>query len=370
MKLRKVLCMTALAAAVAFTGVPVSGAAGIVHAEEIQTANLDEILRQMYALYSAGDYASMSVLDVSPATEAYVDVILNSGSDRYILDLDGNTKAMLYVAPEGDWWWWYFGQMENNLRQGTGTTISIGSSSIETFTGSYIADFPSGAGKESVVFDSGAVFDISGSFQGEYLNGTYQVNSNWTSDDGTPHSSSLPITYANNHLQAVGGWELEIDRSADMFIDEYVFWNNNDIAFVDIEKEYELFAIGFDDDYYYYWAKAPESLASGLTIFKGNAAASALTSSATPAPETTVPVPTEPAAPAPEEVIVPETPVVPQTTVTPGTYTVERGDNLSKIAQKVYGDQNLWKKIYEANKDVIKSDYIIWANQVLIIPAL
>ena len=35
------------------------------------------------------------------------------------------------------------------------------------------------------------------------------------------------------------------------------------------------------------------------------------------------------------------------------TYTVVSGDNLSKIAKRYYGSANAWRRIYEANKDVI-----------------
>jgi nucleoid-associated protein YgaU len=35
------------------------------------------------------------------------------------------------------------------------------------------------------------------------------------------------------------------------------------------------------------------------------------------------------------------------------TYTVQKGDSLSKIAKHHLGDANAWKKIYEANKAVI-----------------
>jgi len=52
------------------------------------------------------------------------------------------------------------------------------------------------------------------------------------------------------------------------------------------------------------------------------------------------------------------------------TYTVERGDNLSKIAKKIYGDEKLWRVIYDDNSAVVKKDYIIYKNQVLIIPAV
>lgn len=38
------------------------------------------------------------------------------------------------------------------------------------------------------------------------------------------------------------------------------------------------------------------------------------------------------------------------------TYTVKSGDSLSKIAKNYYGDAMQWKKIYEANKDIIGSN--------------
>ena len=56
------------------------------------------------------------------------------------------------------------------------------------------------------------------------------------------------------------------------------------------------------------------------------------------------------------------------TVVSQGTYTVEANDNLCKIAEKVYGDRKAWKEIYKANP-TIKSDYVIYRGQVLVIPA-
>jgi nucleoid-associated protein YgaU len=50
------------------------------------------------------------------------------------------------------------------------------------------------------------------------------------------------------------------------------------------------------------------------------------------------------------------------------TYTVVKGDNLSKIATSVYGNANKWRTIYEANKDVIKDPNLIHPGQVLKIP--
>lgn len=52
-----------------------------------------------------------------------------------------------------------------------------------------------------------------------------------------------------------------------------------------------------------------------------------------------------------------------------GTYTVVRGDNLSKIAKAQYGDSSKWVVIYNANKDIIKNPNQIWPGQVLVIPA-
>ena len=40
----------------------------------------------------------------------------------------------------------------------------------------------------------------------------------------------------------------------------------------------------------------------------------------------------------------------------PQSYTVQKGDSLSKIAKKHLGDGNAWRKIYEANKALIGED--------------
>jgi nucleoid-associated protein YgaU len=50
------------------------------------------------------------------------------------------------------------------------------------------------------------------------------------------------------------------------------------------------------------------------------------------------------------------------------TYTVVKGDSLSKIAKREYGDAREWRKIYEANKDVIDDPDLIEVGQSLIIP--
>ena len=52
----------------------------------------------------------------------------------------------------------------------------------------------------------------------------------------------------------------------------------------------------------------------------------------------------------------------------PRTHTVVAGDNLSKIAKKFYGDANKWKRIFEANRDILKNPDLIHPGQVLKIP--
>lgn len=55
-------------------------------------------------------------------------------------------------------------------------------------------------------------------------------------------------------------------------------------------------------------------------------------------------------------------------TAAPRTYTVAAGDNLSKIAKKLYGDANKWKRIFEANREILKNPDLIRPGQVLKIP--
>lgn len=51
------------------------------------------------------------------------------------------------------------------------------------------------------------------------------------------------------------------------------------------------------------------------------------------------------------------------------TYTVVKGDSLSKIAKRFYGDASQWKRIYEANRDRIKNPDLIQPGWTLSIPA-
>ena len=50
------------------------------------------------------------------------------------------------------------------------------------------------------------------------------------------------------------------------------------------------------------------------------------------------------------------------------TYEVKSGDNLSRIAKRVYGNANEWKRIFEANSDVLKDPDKIFPGQKLKIP--
>ena len=52
------------------------------------------------------------------------------------------------------------------------------------------------------------------------------------------------------------------------------------------------------------------------------------------------------------------------------TYVVVKGDSLSKIAKREYGDANKWRAIYEANRDLIKDPDLIYPGQVLNVPEL
>ena len=50
------------------------------------------------------------------------------------------------------------------------------------------------------------------------------------------------------------------------------------------------------------------------------------------------------------------------------TYVVVKGDSLSKIAEREYGNANRWREIYEANRATIKNPNLIYPGQRLRIP--
>lgn len=50
------------------------------------------------------------------------------------------------------------------------------------------------------------------------------------------------------------------------------------------------------------------------------------------------------------------------------TYTIVKGDTLSKIAEREYGDAKLWRKVFQHNKDVIKDPDKIFPGQQITLP--
>ena len=49
-------------------------------------------------------------------------------------------------------------------------------------------------------------------------------------------------------------------------------------------------------------------------------------------------------------------------------YTVQKGDNLSKIAKNLLGNANAWKQIFEATRDVLDNPDKIFPGQTPKIP--
>lgn len=50
------------------------------------------------------------------------------------------------------------------------------------------------------------------------------------------------------------------------------------------------------------------------------------------------------------------------------TYVVAPGDSLSKIAKQVYGNMKDWRRIYDANRDIIQNPDLIYPGQTLRLP--
>jgi nucleoid-associated protein YgaU len=62
-------------------------------------------------------------------------------------------------------------------------------------------------------------------------------------------------------------------------------------------------------------------------------------------------------------------PVQREAEAAPGsTYTVKKGDTLSAIAKREYGDAGKWQQIYEANRDQLDNPDLIHPGQELRIP--
>lgn len=50
------------------------------------------------------------------------------------------------------------------------------------------------------------------------------------------------------------------------------------------------------------------------------------------------------------------------------SYTVQKGDTLEKISQRFYGTPKKWRRIYDANQEVLKSPDRVYPGQKLQIP--
>lgn len=55
--------------------------------------------------------------------------------------------------------------------------------------------------------------------------------------------------------------------------------------------------------------------------------------------------------------------------IAPQYYEIKKGDTLSAIAKREYGDATKWRTIYEANKDQIKNPDLIHPGQKIKIPS-
>lgn len=51
------------------------------------------------------------------------------------------------------------------------------------------------------------------------------------------------------------------------------------------------------------------------------------------------------------------------------SYTVQTGDTLQKISQKFYGTTRKWKRIYNANRGVLRNSDRVYPGQKLVIPS-
>jgi nucleoid-associated protein YgaU len=78
--------------------------------------------------------------------------------------------------------------------------------------------------------------------------------------------------------------------------------------------------------------------------------------------------PKEPEAPDFSDVVSGGSSTAPPAKKEPKTYTIAKGDTLSKIAKRELGDANKWRLIYDANKDTIKNPDVIFPGQTIQIP--
>jgi len=87
-------------------------------------------------------------------------------------------------------------------------------------------------------------------------------------------------------------------------------------------------------------------------------------------PQAAVPAPAPAAAWPQESPASKSASAAPEMPAAPKTYIVKKGDTLEKIAAEMYGDGSKWRRIFKANKEMLKSPNKIYAGQKLMIPAL
>jgi nucleoid-associated protein YgaU len=91
--------------------------------------------------------------------------------------------------------------------------------------------------------------------------------------------------------------------------------------------------------------------------------------SVTEAPPETVPVEADGNEPiAAEETDVESEAPASTRVVRPAVYMVRSDDTLSRISAKVYGDASVWRRIYEANRDVLATPDELAPGMTLVIP--
>ena len=117
------------------------------------------------------------------------------------------------------------------------------------------------------------------------------------------------------------------------------------------------------------------SLRNQLKAFEGQTAPAPVVTNVktiTDEPATQAPAVTPPpvaVAPAPEIPSAPPVPVVEKKPVVPARlYKVVAGDTLMRISRTVYGDSSKWRKIYDANRDKMKTETDLKIGQTIIIP--
>jgi len=69
-----------------------------------------------------------------------------------------------------------------------------------------------------------------------------------------------------------------------------------------------------------------------------------------------------------EEEVMEKTEPRPQRAASDTSYTVKKGETLGEISGKVYGTSKSWRRLYEANRDILKDPNHLTPGQVLRIP--